>query len=156
MPHDLTSGTSHSPIVVTSSNDADVGWEGWHLFDGVLKLGEGGPQTGTWWVEPFSNPAWVKIDLGVGNETICGSYSLKAYHAEYYYTPKNWTLQGSNNDADWYVVDTKTNVTPWDTWELKTFNCDVVTTAYRYFKLNITAINGVSDLVLNEMYMYEA
>jgi hypothetical protein len=68
---------------------------------------------------------------------------------------RDWTLQGSNDNIDWDVLDTVTGETNWGDLEKREFDCDVVTTAYRYFKINITANNGNAFAVsISEIYLY--
>ena len=96
------------------------------------------------WVTDDGLPQWLKIDIGSGNSAICSNYSVRGQHEGGYADrqPKDWKLQGSNNDSDWDDLDTVTGETGWAASEEREFVCDVVTTAYRYFRINITANNG--------------
>lgn len=50
--------------------------------------------------------------------------------------PKTWTWEGSNDASSWTVLDTQTNYT-WTLSAPHTFSCSN-TTAYRYYRLNVT------------------
>ncbi len=64
--------------------------------------------------------------------------------------PKNWTLQGSNNGTSWTILDTQTNQT-W-TGRIKTNTYTFVNiTPYTYYKLDITANGGATDIQLSEI-----
>lgn len=85
-------------------------------------------------------PLWMKIDLGSGNAKTFGAYRLFGRTGTPTTNPRDWTLQGSNNDADWDVLDTRSLETVVGAW---TALFTVASPAsYRYYKFNITANNG--------------
>jgi len=64
--------------------------------------------------------------------------------------PKNWTLQGSNNGTSWTILDTQTN----QTWVGRIQSNTYIfpnTTPYTYYKLDITANGGATDIQLSEI-----
>jgi hypothetical protein len=69
--------------------------------------------------------------------------------------PKSWTLQGSHNGTDFDTLHTVVNTPEFTNGEKRDFTCTVATTAYRYFRLNVTANNGdASYLQIGELYLY--
>ena len=78
------------------------------------------------------------------------------------FPPKDWTFEGSADSASWTVLDTQTGVTDWEQattsnyaekWKEYTFSNS---TAYRYYRLNVSANNGhPTYLALTELEMYE-
>jgi hypothetical protein len=55
--------------------------------------------------------------------------------------PKDWTFEGSNDGTSWTVLDTRAGVT-WPTvGETKSFSFSN-STAYTYYRINVTANNG--------------
>ena len=60
--------------------------------------------------------------------------------------PKNWTFEGSTNNSTWVVLHTVTNQTGWGDSEERTFTF-TNSTAYTYFRLNISANNGNTSLL---------
>ncbi len=68
---------------------------------------------------------------------------------------KTWTFEGSNDNMSWNVVDTVASETGWSFGETRTFNCDVTTTPYRYYRMNITANNGDATYTeVNQLNIY--
>lgn len=68
--------------------------------------------------------------------------------------PKSWTLEGSNNGSSWTVLDTQTNVTvavssSWVSSALAN------TTAYLYYRINISLNGGGTQVGINEFYLYD-
>lgn len=67
--------------------------------------------------------------------------------------PKSWTFQGSNDASSWTTLDTKTNVSNFSAYEKRTYTF-ANSTAYRYYRLNVTAINAGSYFIVNELEMH--
>ena len=96
---------------------------------------------------------WLQYDLGDGNDFAMTSYSLSYYGYgaldNYKYTPKEWTIQGSNNDSDWDTLDTITAENGGATLWIKgaggkKYFRFANTTSYRYYKIVITAANSTA------------
>ena len=150
-PHDLTSYTSHSPIVVAVSNNYGTNY-GWKVFDALFL------STGNCWItNPPTKTGWMTIDFGAGVSYVVESYALVCGGSENFHRmPKTWTFLGSNDGASWVTLDTVASETAWLRGELRTFTCDVVNAPYRYFKLDITNTNAGADnyIQLGEVYIY--
>ncbi len=56
-------------------------------------------------------------------------------------SPKDWKLQGSQDAAAWFDLDTVAGETGWTTWEMRTYQVDSPG-SYRYYKLVFSAANG--------------
>lgn len=67
--------------------------------------------------------------------------------------PKNWTLEGSNDGSIWNVVDTRTGETFDGRLLKKIYSCNN-TTAYKMYRLNITANNGSDYIQIAEIEMF--
>jgi hypothetical protein len=134
-PHDLTSYTSHSPIVISASSEEGTNYA-WKAFDNS--------DTSKFLTNAAGGVGWLKVDWGAGNSKIIHDYAiqLSADGATFNRGPKDFTLQGSNDDSNWDVIDTVVNQTGWSNREKRFFTCDVELIPYRYLKLNITANNG--------------
>jgi len=134
-PHNMSSNSAPSPFVAAASSNYPS-YDPYHAFDGAV----GG---GQYWIGTGSGTDWLSLDLGSGNATILVTYSIQANTIpEPTRSPKNWTMQGSNDNSTWTTVDTRTNETSWSSGEVRTYTCATQTTAYRYFRVNITANNG--------------
>jgi PKD repeat protein len=145
-PHDLTTNTSHSPFVVTASQTYLNSNSQWAAFDGTVS--GGGYML---WETPTR---WIALDTG-------GSYTLLQYQYQVNTIPeparamKDWTMQGSNDNSSWTVIDTVTGETGWGSGETRTYVCDDTSTAYRYFKIVCTANNGDATYTqIGELYLY--
>jgi hypothetical protein len=145
----MTSGTAPSPYVASSSGAYDV-YTVYHIFDGVLAGNY------YWLSESSFGPWWVKLDLGAGNTKKLGSYKITVQGTPTA-GPAAWTMQGSNDDSTWDTLDTVSGEAAWSANESRTYTCDVTTTAYRYFRLWITATGSYGTrTVMDELYLYEA
>ena len=136
----MTTNDAPSPNVVSASSAL---WPVYGAFAHSVVWGVGG----VWLSSNGQTTGWLKFDFGSGNTHIVLKYTLSFYSgSSVTRAPKSWTLQGSNNDVDWDVLDTQTNVIAWSSSEMRTYSF-ANSTAYRYYKLNITANQGDSDYV---------
>jgi hypothetical protein len=104
------------------------------------------------WFSETGAPAWLKYDYGLGNSKRISKYTLISTIPDR--SPKSWTLEGSNNDMDWSILDTRTNVAAWLTGVVRSFTLEN-SNLYRYYKLNITDNNGGSVVGIDEWEMME-
>jgi hypothetical protein len=129
-PVTMTSNSLPSPYVASASTEQNPAYS---AFDGSLS---------TWWLGNNSGTDWLKIDLGSGGAQIPTAYALIAENdMNELRSPKNWTFLGSNDGSTWTTLDTQTNQTSWGNGETRLFSFSS-TTAYRYYKISITANNG--------------
>lgn len=123
--------------------------------------GEGAAQafdnnfTGSKWLA-LTASAWIKYDLGAGNEKIVTSYTITSGNDAASRDPMSWGFEGSNDDLNWTVLDTRVGQT-WSTrLQTKAFGPFVNTTAYRYYRLNVTANYGSTLLQIEELEFCQA
>jgi hypothetical protein len=162
-PHNMTSNVLPVPYVASASSEYNTGgdyYPAYKGFDGQHTIFYGR------WVST-SAPAWLKIDLGVGIYHLLNNYSIQAHASSLDLTnaPKAWTMEGSNNDSTWDVLHTVTNETSWTSGQIRNYTCAVVSTAYRYFRINISDNNGFTypsgpyagqkSIVIDELYLFE-
>jgi hypothetical protein len=140
----MTSDTTPSPYVTSASTYLDDLRRPWHAFHDAYVL-----DAYPWHTAQFTLTGWIKIDRGVGNETIVNYYKM-APHWDVATgaarAPKNWTFEGSNNNVDWITLDTQTNVSNWTVGVYKAYAFSN-STAYRYYRINITANNGDTNFL---------
>ena len=142
--HDFTSPYSHLPWIPTAVGDAGTGFEGFRAFKTV---------SDRWISSGFSNP-WLKIDCGLGFTGILTSYSVGCGSGgNVTQSPQDWTMQGSNDDSSWDVLDTVTGQTSWSTSQIRSFTPATQTTAYRFFRIVVTAANGSSFVSISAVAM---
>lgn len=149
-PHFMTSNTAPSPFVISASSEFG-GFPAWKAF-------EGGAGSGTYWLGTTAGMDWLQLDTGAGSSVVLGRYDVRVNTIpEAARAPKNWTMQGSNNGSTWDTLDTQTNQTAWTSGQTRSFTPSVMTTAYRYFRLSITANNGDATYTqVAELYLYVA
>lgn len=146
-PHTLSSNTD-GQYYATASSFSPAGGEAYNGFNGSYT---GANQS---WLGTGAGTDWLAID--VGSSYVLETYSIRVNTVpEPNRAPKDWTLQGSNDGGTtWSTLDTVTNQTAWSSGEQRDFTCDVATTAYSKFRINITANNGDSTYTqVGELYL---
>src|ERR1019366_8898794 len=94
-------------------------------------------------------PAWLQIDLGVAK--VLGRYVMTCDGTR---SPKDWTVQGSNDGSTWTVVDTQAGIT-FGSNESRAYYAAVQTSAYRYFRVYVTAEQGTESIAqINHLPLY--
>lgn len=129
----MTSNTAPSPNVVTVSSSFGLGYEGFRAFES--------PDLGSW-DTAGNDTGWLTLDFGSGNAYVINQYKILSNGGAR--APKDFTLQGSNDGSSWTTLDTQTgqNLTgPQLTYNIAN------TTAYRYYKLDVTAVFTLGNLV---------
>ncbi|MGV7000393.1 hypothetical protein ACWA2C_17030 [Priestia megaterium] len=98
------------------------------------------------------------IGYQFNSPTLIGSYSLmvqndatNTYMSE---TPREWQFEGSNDNLNWDILDKQTDITDWIPYSRKIFNFSNEK-PYTFYRLNIKANNGGSNISIFEMDMYE-
>ena len=77
-------------------------------------------------------------------------------HHDKEHSPKNWTIDGSNDNSTWTTVDTQSNQgTSYDNLKPRTYRFSN-STAYKYYRLNVTSTNGGNYLMVAEWRLYES
>ena len=66
--------------------------------------------------------------------------------------PKNWKLQGSNDGQGWTDLDTRTNEVFPQRFQTRQFSF-TNTTAYQYYRLDISANSGEPIIQLAELFL---
>jgi len=140
----MTSATAPAPWIVTGSSE-NASYPVWRAFNRSV--------AGTYdaWITAGSVPTgWVKIKYP--NYACVNSYSITSRMdaSAPGASPKNWTLEGSNNDSTWTVLDTRINISGWGVLDSKNFYF-VNYNSYLYYRLTVTANNGHSDMGIAEI-----
>ena len=143
----MTSATTPSGVV-NKSSEYGAGEEAWRLFDRNSEI---------LWTVSSGASGWVSYDFGAGNQKVIKMYKLSTASYSTYVTryPKDWTFQGSNDGSSWTTLDTKATQPAWSINESRTYSISN-TTAYRYYRINVTANQGAALLSIANMDMYAA
>jgi hypothetical protein len=148
-PSNMTSNTSPSPYNVTTSSVYST-YQGWQSFDGVEPL----VNTANGWIANGTTGT-ITLDLGVGNEQVLTRYEFYPYYPDPTRSPKDWKIQGSNDNVTWIDIDTQVGITGWTAGVKKSFNITSgVKDKFRYFRVNVTANNGGTYLAIGEINFF--
>lgn len=131
-------GTTYPVITAQGENLPDEGKE--KAFDG---------NNNTKWFD-YSATTWIQIQYSAA--AVYNTYSIVSGNDEPTRDPKAWTLQGSNNGSTWTTLNSQTNQTWTARNQAKAFTF-TNSTAYSYYKLNITANNGSASTQLSEIIL---
>ncbi len=146
-PHTMVSSTLGDVTVSASSEYSTL--YAWKAFDGTSA------NNYTWTSGGGAPPHWLKIDFGSVIDSVVRSYAIQANTDSFpNRLPQDWTFEGSNNDSDWDVLDTVTGEVSWADGETRTFECSDTSTAYRYYRINISDENGDTYTEIGEFYIY--
>jgi hypothetical protein len=84
---------------------------------------------------------WLQYDLGLGHAKIVRRYTVTSSNDKVPRDPKDWQFQGSSDGSTWTPLDTQSNQTFTERYQLKAYTV-ASPASYRYYRLNITANNG--------------
>ena len=108
----------------------------------------------TWPVTGGGNPQWFTTDLGTAK--VITKYTMTSWTGSSNASPASWDIKGSNdttngNNGTWSsALDTKTGQSVWGSNEKRSFTFSN-STAYRYWKISMTATNTGHAPELAEM-----
>lgn len=136
----VTKTTVSTTITVSAQSEADSSSQAWKAFDSTT-TGE----YGNAWQSNTGLPQWLKTDFGIS--VIANGYRITARSASNR-MPTAWTFEGSNDNSSWTTLDTRTAQSPSSSagGTVYTFTN---TTAYRYYRLNISA-STASDVAITD------
>jgi hypothetical protein len=145
-PHNMSGNSAPPPYVASASSEFSSSFAAWKAFDNAWSAGQ-------YWIGN-SAVEWLKIDLGAGASKLLETYKIQLNDLnEPLRAPKDWLMQGSNDNSAWDTLDTVTNQTGWANQEERTFTCDTQVAGYRYFRINISANNGDSLTQIGELWL---
>lgn len=144
----MSSNTAPVGTVATSS-EFDASWKGFQAFNGVLTR-----TGGNWFTASGTTTGQISYDFGSGVTKVITHYSIQGIATDTptdaNLGPKTWTFEGSNNGSSWTTLNTQTNVAAWAVGEKRTY-ATTNTTAYRYYRINVSLNQGGSFLGINEI-----
>ncbi len=108
-------------------------------------------RTSTKWYNSDASPTgWLRFQYGGGTAWVVSQYSISSANDAPTRDPRDWQFQGSNDGSTWTTLDTRSGETFPSRFQTKTYTF-ANTTAYRYYRLNITADNSGTGLQLSEL-----
>lgn len=125
-----------SDIILSASSSYSSEFLPCQAFDGDIYS--------SWATKVNTTTGWLQIDFK--KAYVVNKYTITARTKSIDgigYTPKDWTIQASNNGTDWTILDNQTNQDNWSYGEMRTYKFNN-TNSYRYYRLDITKNNGVT------------
>lgn len=123
--------------ILSVSRDNNGGAE---AGEGSLKIVDN--NTGTKFLQSsFSGDLWMRLEFP--EPVVVGAYTMTSANDAQDRDPKNWTLQGSHNGINWTNLDSRTDESFPQRFQTKRYDFNN-STAYKYYRLNITANHGSS------------
>ncbi|WP_262386918.1 GH92 family glycosyl hydrolase [Streptomyces sp. TRM49041] len=92
----------------------------------------------------FTPTAWLEFGLDEPVKVVTYALTSANDHAER--DPKNWTLKGSADGAEWRILDSRENQIFEDRFQTRTYEFGH-STAYAHYRLEITGNNGAPGIV---------
>ena len=95
---------------------------------------------------------WISYDFTQPIEIT--NYTIQSQSFRYEErAPKDWTLQGSNDNSNWTIVDTQSNQSGWGQWETRAYAVSVPG-LFQYYKLVISDNNGNNTVGVGEIQYF--
>ncbi|HEY8991244.1 MAG TPA: LamG-like jellyroll fold domain-containing protein [Luteolibacter sp.] len=95
---------------------------------------------------------WLQYDFGAGNAQVVKRYTINSADVPAR-DPKDWLFQGSQDGSTWTTLDTQNGQTFAINMGMNIYPIGN-TTAYRYYRINITANNGATGVAISELGLW--
>lgn len=142
----MTSATAPSGVA-SASAELTAPYYAWKAFNHSIATEEDS------WYNAYSTAAGqLQYQFPVAHTVT--RYAISQVSGYGPFAPKSWTFKGSNDGSSWTTLDTQTNITDW-TATRKVFDINN-STAYLYYRLDITASNSASYVSVAELEMMES
>ena len=140
---DMTSNTAPSGVA-SADGETYAAWKA---------MNDSNAGEGDCWYSVSTLPHWLKYQFTSGKTIVRYTITSRDYSTIEY--PIDFTLQGSNNDSDWDILDTQTGQS-FTQAEKKTYSFSN-STSYTYYKLNVTdsSHGGDGKVAIGELELME-
>jgi hypothetical protein len=144
----MTANNAPSPYVAAASTINSATRDAYRAFDRSITDASG-------WLSANNNSTgWISMDFGSGNATIIDGYTVYGNSTQNI-NPRNWSLQGSDNNTTWtdlHIVSGAAAIPAGGSYSIASIGNS---TAYRYYRLNITLNGGATNVAFNELELYQ-
>jgi hypothetical protein len=106
-----------------------------------------------WFNNNVGPTGWVQYDFGANNAQVVKRYTLTSANDVPTRDPKDWTFLGSQDGTTWTTLDSQSGQTFANRYQVNTYPIGN-TTAYRYYRLNVTANGGDAAVQLSELGLW--
>lgn len=144
----IMSNYTDGNITVSASSMYDNTYSAWKAFNRLQDAG-----TGNAWATVNATPSgWIKVDFYstriITKYTITSRNHTDATPS----SPKSWTFEASDDNINWYILDSRSDQINWKPAEKRVY-CIDNTHKYRYYRLNIKSNNGQWYTCIDEIEM---
>jgi hypothetical protein len=101
----------------------------------------------------FNSTGNIAYDFNGNDEYAINNYTVASANDAPDRDPKNWNFQGSNDGSNWITLDSRNNESFGSRFETKSYSISN-TTAYKQYRLNVTANQGSSLLQIAEIQLF--
>ncbi len=106
-----------------------------------------------WFNNNVGPTGWIQYDFGANNAQLVKRYTISSGNDVPGRDPKDWTFLGSQDGIAWTTLDSQSGQTFPNRYQQNTYNIGNAT-AYRYYRLDITANNGELGVQLSELGLW--
>lgn len=106
-----------------------------------------------WFNNNVAPTGWIQFDFGANNAQVVKRYTVSSANDVPARDPKDWSFLGSQDGVTWTTLDSKSGQVFANRYQQNVYPIGN-TTAYRYYRLNITANNGEVGLQLSELGLW--
>jgi len=107
---------------------------------------------GSKWYGYNAPTGWLQYDFGAGNAQVVKRYTINSADVADR-DPKSWNLLGSQDATNWTTLDSQSNQSFALRMGMNTYDI-ANTTAYRYYRIDITANNGATGVAIGDLGLW--
>lgn len=130
--HTTYSGTNGTAAASTEFSGT---YPAWKAVDGSIA------STNAWFTASGTTTGWWRYQFTAAQVIDKVTITANATSAQFTAMPKDFTIEGSNDATNWTVLATISGETGWTSQQARSW-VFANTTAYTYYRINITANNG--------------
>lgn len=140
-----------APLVnLASGGIATASFNGDSAREGADKAFDRDP--GSKWFGYKAPTGWIQYDFGADNAQVVKRYTINCADVSER-DPKSWSLLGSPDGSTWTTLDSQSDQSFGIRMQMKT--CSLAnTTAYRFYRLQITASSGAPGVAIGELGLW--
>jgi hypothetical protein len=106
-----------------------------------------------WFNNNVAPTGWIQYDFGSGNAQLVKRYTVSSANDVPARDPKDWNLVASQDGTTWTTLDSQSGQSFVNRYQQNTYAIGN-TTAWRYYRLNITANSGETGVQLAELGLW--
>ncbi len=151
----MTFGGSHSQLIpqmahLAHSGTSTASFNQDSATEGSAKAFDRNP--GSKWFCYNSPTGWIQYDFGTSNAQVVKRYTISCADVDTR-DPKSWNFRASQDGVSWTWLASASNQTFDYRMQQKVYDIGN-TTAYRYYRLEITANNGATGVAVSELGLW--